>query len=275
MENQPANNIQILLDSIESFKKSFNLDMKKLSDTSIAKDKKAEAFNEILSGYYEIVIDFYKKLSTYNKKFLPGLIETYVELWEISPKNRCRNYFTPYLYDLSKFLFSSGEFEMLAFFYNLMIFSKEIPFIEYKEGTESFLSDMHIEADGEDPFYELREADRREKYDYFDSGYFDYEYDRFFSILKTWQKRTSGYHTKDEIYFMAGLFILDEIIERIEINEKTPVYEEALKYLKKAINNNPLNPRYFYEYARCLKNSGKTREAENFFRKAFDLNRVS
>jgi hypothetical protein len=47
-------------------------------------------------------------------------------------------------------------------------------------------------------------------------------------------------------------------------------YLNALKFFKKAIEFNPCNPNYYYEYAECLKKSGKTKDAETFFKKAFE-----
>ncbi|RZD17555.1 MAG: tetratricopeptide repeat protein [Candidatus Acididesulfobacter diazotrophicus] len=47
-------------------------------------------------------------------------------------------------------------------------------------------------------------------------------------------------------------------------------YSNALKFFKKAIELNPCNPNYYYEYAECLKKSGKAKDAETFFKKAFE-----
>jgi hypothetical protein len=45
-----------------------------------------------------------------------------------------------------------------------------------------------------------------------------------------------------------------------EMKEKIAgFYEKALRYFKRAINYNPGNPRYYYEYARCLQKFGQIR----------------
>ena len=145
----------------------------------------------------------------------------------------------------------------------------------------------------------------------------------------------NGYYTKDEICFMNGLFIMDELADCIDLKaeeknagkssrtksaehlkssgtggsySEEPVlfrkiedrraeenggkniygyvygeeirgeiyglYDKALRYFQRAMAYNPNNPRYHYEYARCLKNSGKSEEAEIFFKKALDLNSI-
>ncbi|MDA8053259.1 MAG: tetratricopeptide repeat protein, partial [Deltaproteobacteria bacterium] len=199
----------------------------------------------------------------------------------------------------------------------------------------------------EDPFAEFRKERQERITESFDKGLFNKTYDKFFLILSGWNNKTEGYYTKDEIFFMNGLFIMDELVDYIyftkenvgrktcmtkindgksepdmqydetagiieafgasegnkdeienkifqkitnpdvengdrnlyryvygdEIKEKIfRFYEKALRYFNRAINYNPNNPRYYYEYARCLKNSGKSDEAEIFFKKAFDLN---
>ncbi|MHB8292333.1 MAG: tetratricopeptide repeat protein, partial [bacterium] len=58
----------------------------------------------------------------------------------------------------------------------------------------------------------------------------------------------------------------NDISNIIKIN-----YSNALKFFKKAIELNPCNPNYYYEYAECLKKSGKAKDAETFFKKAFEL----
>lgn len=276
-------NIELLESSLTTFKKSF----KDFVDFTVdfygrgkdfADKEKVETFNNLILSYYEIVINLNKNLISFNKGYIKSLIETYIELWLNAPKLKEKNYFTPFLFDLCKFLFQIKEYEKLSFFYNLMIFSKEIPFLPYSSGIKDYLSEMHENEDGEDIFKEMKEAGSNINLKSFDNNLFEYEYSRFFQIISSWEEMSSGYHSKDEISFMTGLFILDELIERFyiqndddKLSELNSYYEKTLKYFKKAMNQNPNNPRYFYEYARCLKNSGKSAEAEIFFKKAFDL----
>ena len=283
-------------------------------------------FDGLLCNYYRTVISALKKLAGYDKKYIPALIETYEELWASAPRLKDRNYVCPYLSDLCKFLYEIGEAEALAFFYNLLIYCREIPFLSLNGEQEKKLTDEYENNGEEDPFAGFRKERRERMIESFDEGLFNKTYDKFFLILSGWREKIEGYYTKDEICFMSGLFIMDELTDFADFEERNPekpsdgkmakeiflragkpdrdgiadsgpdadagagkniylyvyggemkekiagFYEKALRYFKRAINYNPNNPRYYYEYARCLKNSGKSDEAEIFFKKAFDLN---
>ena len=261
-------------------------------------------FEELLCSYYQTVISALKKLAGYDRKYIPALVETYEELWESAPRLNGRNYLCPYLSDLCKFLYEIGEAGALAFFYNLLIYCREIPFLSLNGEKEKKLADGYESGGEEDPFAEFRKERRERIAAGFDENLFNKTYDKFFVILSGWREKIEGYYTKDEIFFMNGLFITDELADCVygeernggknktmfrkadnsgentylyvyggEMKEKIAgFYEKALRYFKRAINYNPGNPRYYYEYARCLKNSGKSAEAEIFFKKAFDLN---
>lgn len=296
----------LLKEYIGKFKQSHNIDKeynKKIK--GLGEGEKKTLFDKLIEGYYQILINALKKLAKYNKKYTDELIGIYIEMWTMAPRLKDKDYFTPYLYDLCEFLFENKELGKLTFFYNLMIFSREIPFLEdnTNEETEGYLRDAHLQIGEEDPFEEFRKIKQRAIPNSFDINLFNRTYERFFQILNFWKERAGGYYSKDEIFFMTGLFILDELIDLFYIkNEEklsgvkgfksigenkniyNPVlddkihgelmayYDTALKYFKKALAYNPGNPRYFYEYAKCLRNSGKSSEAEIFFRKAFDLN---
>lgn len=294
----------LLKKHIDTFRQSYDIDGEYNKNAQeLDECGKRILFDKIICNYYEILIGAFKKLAKYNKKYTGELIAVYAEMWKMSPRVKDRDYFTPYLHDLCKFLFENKEFSKLTFFYNLMIFSREIPFLAYNEETESYLRDAHLQTGEEDPFEEFRKKKKEDVLGGFDINSFNELYERFFLILNFWKERSEGYYSKDEIFFMTGLFILDELIDLFYINNEEKLlevkdfenvggdrniynsvynekiynelmlyYNSALKYLKKAIAYNPNNPRYFYEYARCLKNSGKSNEAEIFFRKAFDLN---
>ncbi len=331
-------------------------------------------FDELLCNYYQTLISALKKLARYDKKYVQAIIETYEELWLSAPKQKDRDYICPYLFDLCKFLYEMKDAGALAFFYNLLIYCREIPFLRLNGEREKILADAYENDGEEDPFAEFRNERTERLSGSFDEEFFDKTYGKFFSILSGWRKKTKGYYTIDEIYFMSGLFIMDELADYAyfeevngagfsggtalkscgteigaaecpksieseergekgegreadaacargcesaglkdfadfkdsetrrsgedfgeckeifrktdktggntyiyvygdEIKEKiSPLYEKALRYFKRAINYEPNNPRYYYEYARCLKNSGKPAEAEIFFKKAFDLN---
>ncbi len=299
-----AKKYDLLKEHIDAFRQSYDIDGEyNKNDKELDENGKRILFDKIICNYYEILIGAFKKLAKYNKKYTGELIAVYAEMWKMSPRVKDRDYFTPYLYDLCKFLFENKEFGKLTFFYNLMIFSREIPFLAYNEEMESYLRDAHLQMGEEDPFEEFRRKKKENVSGGFDINSFNELYERFFQILKLWKERTEGYYSKDEIFFMTGLFILDELIDLFYINNEEKLlevkdfesidgdrsiynsiynekiynelmlyYDSALKYLKKATAYNPNNPRYFYEYARCLKNSGKSNEAEIFFKKAFDLN---
>lgn len=279
-------------------------------------------FEGLLSNYYRTVISALKKLAGYDKKYIPALIETYVELWMSAPRLNDRDYICPYLFDLCKFLYETCEAGALAFFYNLLIYCREIPFLSLNGEQEKKLADDYESGGGGDPFAEFRKERRERIAGSFDESLFNKTYDKFFLILSGWREKIEGYYTKDEICFTNGLFIMDELADFVYCEEKAAgefsggettkacaakintkeifrnadkpdgggkniylyvhggetkekisrFYEKALRYFKRAINYNPNNPRYYYEYARCLKNSGKSDEAEIFFKKAFDLN---
>ena len=304
IEKNEAKKYDLLKEHIDVFRQSYNIydeynkNAKELDDC-----EKTMLFDELICNYYQILISAFKKLVRHNKKYTDELIGVYAEMWKIAPRLKNKDYLTPYLYDLCKFLFENKEFGKLTFFYNLMIFSREIPFLSYNEEVEDHLRDAHLQIGEEDPFEEFRKKKKGDMSDNFDFNLFNRTYERYFQILNFWKERTEGYYSKDEIFFMTGLFILDELIDLFYIKneerlleikgfentgsnkniynsiydnkihgELTVYYDKALKYFKKAIEYNPNNPRYFYEYARCLKNSGKSNEAEIFFKKAFDLN---
>jgi tetratricopeptide (TPR) repeat protein len=326
---------KLLASHIEMFKDAFGayLEQSGSADGKSAEpDKPAEGelnsliFEELLCNYYQTVISALKKLAEYDKKYIPVLIKTYEELWRSAPKLRDRDYICPYLSDLCKFLYKIKESGALAFFYNLLIYCREIPFLSLNCEQEKKLADAYESNKEEDPFAEFRKERLERIAGNFNEGLFNETYDRFFLILSGWNDKIKGYYTKDETYFINGLFIADELADRVyfeeaeegaerlsgrkalktcgdgineifskadksgkrnagadeniyryvygdEMKEKiSRFYEKALRYFKLAIDYNPNNPRYYYEYARCLKNSGKSDEAEIFFKKAFDLN---
>ena len=331
-KNNHGNNLEpekyeLLASHIEMFRKAFGAYLEKCepadeksAESDILTDGRANGFifDELLCSYYQTVISALKKLAESDKKYIPALIETYEELLTSAPKLNDRNYICPYLFDLCKFLYEIRETGALAFFYNLLIYCREIPFLSLNEEREKKLTDEHENNGGEDPFAEFRKERRERIAESFDETLFNKTYGKFFLILSGWRGKINGYYTKDEIFFMNGLFIMDELADYVysdkknaeelsgrktfnkiifrkadspdgknadagkniylyvydgEIREKiTGFYEKALRYFKRAINYNPNNPRYYYEYARCLKNSGKSDEAEIFFKKAFDLN---
>ena len=327
--NLESEKYELLASHIEMFRKAFGAYLeqcepagRKYPESDILTDERTNGFifDELLCSYYQTIISSLKKLAEYDKKYIPALIETYEELWMSAPRLNDRNYICPYLFDLCKFLYDIREIGALTFFYNLLIYCREIPFLSLNEEQENKLTDEHENNGGEDPFAEFRKERRERIGESFDEGLFNKTYEKFFLILSGWRGKIDGYYTKDEIFFMNGLFIMDELADYVyseerregglscgkttkagtakinqkeifrntcpnsgkniylyvyggEIKEKiTGFYEKAIRYFKRAINYNPNNPRYYYEYARCLKNSGKSDEAEIFFKKAFDLN---
>ena len=306
-------------------------------------------FEVLLSNYYLTVIQALKKLSKHDKQSLPALIETCADLFRAAPKIKYRNYIIPQLFNLCSFLYEIKEAEALTFFYNLLIYAREIPVItnniEYKPKNPEDYAEYESE-NKEDPFAEFRKERSRRDEAAFDPKLFDKAYDKFFLILSGWKEKINGYYTKDEICFMNGLFIMDELADCIDLNAEEKnglksndiklqdtielndtvggyskpsakkelfrkiedirggengenfsesngakniygyvyreemqaeiygLYDKALRYFQRAMAYNPNNPRYHYEYARCLKNSGKSEEAEIFFKKALDLNAI-
>ncbi|MCL4532809.1 MAG: tetratricopeptide repeat protein [Deltaproteobacteria bacterium] len=306
-------------------------------------------FEVLLSNYYLTVIQALKKLSKHDKQSLPALIETCADLFRAAPKIKYRNYIIPQLFNLCSFLYEIKEAEALTFFYNLLIYAREIPVItnniEYKPKNLEDYAEYESE-NKEDPFAEFRRERSRRDEAAFDPKLFDKAYDKFFLILSGWKEKINGYYTKDEICFMNGLFIMDELADCIDLNAEEKnglksndiklqdtielndtvggyskpsakkelfrkiedirggengenfsesngakniygyvyreemqaeiygLYDKALRYFQRAMAYNPNNPRYHYEYARCLKNSGKSEEAEIFFKKALDLNAI-
>ena len=331
-KNNHGNNLEsekyeLLASHIEMFRKAFGAYLEqcepadeKSAESDILTDGRANCFifDELLCSYYQTVISALKKLAESDKKYIPALIETYEELLTSAPRLNDKNYICPYLFDLCKFLYEIRETGALAFFYNLLIYCREIPFLSLNEEQENKLTAEHENNGGDDPFAEFRKERRKIIAESFDEVLFNKTYGKFFLILSGWRGKINGYYTKDEIFFMNGLFIMDELADYVysdkrnaeelsggktfnkiifrkadsqdgknadadgniyryvygdEIKEKiTGFYEKALRYFKRSINYNPNNPRYYYEYARCLKNSGKSDEAEIFFKKAFDLN---
>ena len=356
-ENKNKNNadFELFAKHIEMFRESFDYYIKRRPNNTADTEKKSEAeiktdylnikrnesgselsimlFEVLLSNYYMTVIQALKRLSEHDKQSLPALIETYADLFRAAPKTKYRNYIIQHLFDLCNFLYEIKEAETLTFFYNLLIYAREIPIInDMENGTEGD-SEYRLEGDSEtkdDPFAEFRRERSKRDEAAFDPKLFDKAYDKFFLILSGWKENTNGYYTKDEICFMNGLFIMDELADCVdlkaeeknagkpsdiklndalksngidggfsesalfskiedirggeniygyvygeEIREKIyGLYDKALRYFQQAMAYNPNNPRYPYEYARCLKNSGKSEEAEIFFKKAFDLNAI-
>ncbi len=349
VKNDQLKRYKLLASHIEIFKKAFDvyINYSKLIDENINKREnndmtaidggsKILLFDELAFNYYQTVIHALKKITKHDKEYVGVLITTYEELWKTAPKLKDKDYITSYLLDLCKFLYEIEETAKLTFFYNLLIYSRGIPFISFSEKRENYLIDLHSKKGEDDPFEEFRK-DRKERISNdFNERLFEETYERFFRLLTEWKHKTDGYYTKDEIFFMNGLFILDELTNVIDIWEnnedrnkdtnrdildvnpnkskiretnnssdyktageaKTPVRfkkqkeseniykqvygnemnetisgynDKALRYFKRAINYNPNNSRYYYEYARCLKNSGKSDEAEKFFKKAFNL----
>lgn len=295
-----------LKEYIDMFRHSHDIDKEyRQKIKGLPENKTAILFDELIENYFDILINAFKKLAKYDKKYTGELINIYIEIWKISPMLKNKDYLTPYLYDLCEFLFYNKEFGKLAFFYNLMIFSREIPFLtnDNKEKTENCLRNEYLRNEKEDPFEEFRGIGKSMASDGFDIVLFKQMYERFFQILNYWKERADRLYSKDEMFFMAGLFVLDEQIDLFYIrneqklseikgfqyidenkniynplfnnkihDELKTYYDTALKYFKKALAYNQCNPRYFYEYARCLKNSGRSKYAELFFKKAFELN---
>jgi tetratricopeptide (TPR) repeat protein len=320
MEKYNPEEYELLASHIEIFRKAFGAYLKQYEQYESVNNKSAKPdglnvllFDELFCNYYKTVISALKKLAKYDEKYISVLIETYEELWMSAPRLNDRNYICPYLLDLCKFLYGIKKTAPLTFFYNLLIYCREIPFLSLNEEHEKVLSEAYKNNGEEDPFAEFRKERAERITESFDKALFDKTYDKFFLILSGWRERIEGYYTKDEIYFMNGLFIMDELSDQVYFKERNPkkifrkdcktdvdsmtdggagggkniyeyaydgeirekisdFYEKALKYFKLSINYNPNNPRYYYEYARCLKNSGKSEEAEIFFKKAFDLN---
>ncbi len=271
-------------------------------------------FEELLCNYYKTVISALKKLAAYDNKHIPVLIETYQKLWTSAPRLKEKNYICPYLFDLCKFLYEIKKPAALTFFYNLLIYCRDIPFLTLNDAPEKSMADAYKQNGEEDPFAYFRKERAERTAESFDEAFFYKSYKKFFLILSGWREKIDGYYTKDEIYFMNGLFIMDELSDCVYSGEKTiktekyskkinrkeifreyyeagkdgkiyeyvyggeinkkilDNYKKALKYFNLAIGYNPNNPRYYYEYGRCLKNSGKSGDAEIFFKKAFDLN---
>jgi hypothetical protein len=377
-KNENNHDFENLAKHVEIFKESFDGYLKSMNDsdynnnidniaeieTDAAKKPEAEAakrnesgselsimlFEVLLSNYYLTVIQALKKLSKHDKQSLPALIETYADLFRAAPKTKYRNYIIPHLFNLCAFLYEIKEAEALTFFYNLLIYAREIPVIinniddkqeydaEYQSKNDledNLEGDLEDEAEKDDPFAEFRRERSKRDEAAFDPKLFDKAYGKFFLILSGWKEKINGYYTKDEICFMNGLFIMDELADCIDLkaeeknagkssdrrlagafnpnvasgsyNEEPALfrkiedirgeenggkniygyvygeeirgkinglYDKALRYFQRAMAYNPNNPRYPYEYARCLKNSGKSEEAEIFFKKAFDLNSV-
>ena len=269
-------------------------------------------FEELVSNYYMTVIASLKKLAAHDRTHINALIETCEEFWKSAPRTEDKDYLSPQLLNLCMFLYKMKETEYLSFFYNLLIYCREIPFLSPGGAPENYLGELHDENNGGDPVGEFR-AERLERLlNGFDAGLCREAYDKFLLILAGWRGKTDGYYTKDETAFMSGLFVLDELIDyvffegetgagqkdkdknkekfiRLEaetegrimyesvdgartMEKMSAYYEKALGHFERAIRLNPNNPRYYYEYARCLKNSGKSKEAEIFFKKAFDIN---
>ena len=379
-KNKEENNLDFenLAKQVEIFKESFDGYLKSLNSCgynyNIAEiqkeaEKKIEAgalkrnesnselsimlFETLLSNYYLTVIQALKKLSKHDKQNLPALIETYADLFRAAPKTKYRNHIIPHLFNLCNFLYEIKEAESLTFFYNLLIYAREIPVItnniEDKPEDDAeyrFDNDLGNESESKDDlFAEFRREKSKRDEAAFDPKLFDKAYDKFFLILSGWKEKINGYYTKDEICFMNGLFIMDELADCVDLKaeerntRKSPdrkptdavklngivggnngaaqkelfrkigdirgeengenfsesngakniygyvygekmqkeiyeLYDKALRYFQRAMAYNPNNPRYPYEYARCLKNSGKSEEAEIFFKKAFDLNSI-
>jgi len=205
--------------------------------------------------------------------------------------------YTPLFFDLCKYLYEFNEYEKLTFFYNMMNFSKKI-YNDFK-GTysEEIYDTAALENSGAGSTSETFEE--FDKINYKINGYFDKNKteesnaaynsinSKFFDILNLWESRTKNYYTKDEIFFSSAMFITNEYIPVLsELYNNTgdgniytddnitgvikANYSKALKLFKKAIALNSFNPDYYFNYAECLKKSGKTKDAEIFFKKAFE-----
>ncbi|MHB1664628.1 MAG: hypothetical protein ACYCT7_05125, partial [bacterium] len=89
-----------------------------------------EFINSITSEYYNIIIMSYEYLTSIDKNYVNEIILTYVEIFRhidaITDKNYYKFNYTSFLFDLCKYLYEFKEYEKLAFFYNLMNFSKKI-----------------------------------------------------------------------------------------------------------------------------------------------------
>jgi tetratricopeptide (TPR) repeat protein len=167
-----------------------------------------------------------------------------------------------------------------------MNLSKKIPYINISN-SDNIINHIDTANAGEDSFKDLKEEEGKIKEEMFDEKSFNDLYNKLFEILYLWKERSEGYYSKDEIFYMTALFIVREYIPAILmmrglgrgeniLDENTEKildyqYDRALKFFKKAINFNPNNPNYYYEYANCLRQSGKSKEAEIFFKKAFEL----
>lgn len=237
------------------------------------------SFETLKEEYYDFQIICLEYLTQSNKKYVNDLILLYIEIFEKEPKIKSNNLLTGYLFDLCKYLYEYKETSKLTFFYSLMDLSKKIPYINVSEA---------VTVSGEkDSFADLREEERKNEEESFDEKSFNDLYNKFFERLYLWKERTEGYYLKDEVFYMTALFIVREYIPAIltmyglgwgdNILDDTEKnlnyhYDQALKFFKKAINSNPNNPNYYYEYANCLRQSGKSKEAEVFFKRAFELN---
>jgi hypothetical protein len=73
------------------------------------------------------------------------------------------------------------------------------------------------------------------------------------------------YYNYNTDYLNGNIYTNDDIAGVIKAN-----YSNALKLFKKAIALNSYNPDYYYNYAECLKKTGKAKDAEIFYKKAFE-----
>ncbi|RZD15813.1 MAG: tetratricopeptide repeat protein [Candidatus Acididesulfobacter guangdongensis] len=204
--------------------------------------------------------------------------------------------YTPLFFDLCKYLYEFKEYEKLTFFYNMMNFSKKI----YNDFKNSYAEEMYSTA-----FENYSAGSTSETFEEFDKIHYKINGDfdkikieesnaaynninsKFFDILNMWESRTKNYYTKDEICFSSAMFITNEYIPVLSElyndigngniytdDNITGVikanYSNALKLFKKAIALNSYNPDYYFNYAECLKKSGRSKDAEIFFKKAFE-----
>ena len=155
-------------------------------------------------------------------------------------------------------MYEIEETAKLTFFYNLLIYSRGIPFVSFGEKRENYLIGLHSKKGENDPFEEFRK-DRKERIlNNFDERLFEEAYERFFRLLTGWKNRTDGYYTKDEIFFMNGLFILDELTDIINLWENN-------KDVNKDINKNMLDVNPTKSKMRETNNSLDYKTADNVF----------
>jgi hypothetical protein len=115
----------------------------------------SEFINSITSEYYNIIIISYEYLTSIDKNYINEIILTYIEIFRnidaIADKNYYKFNYTSFLFDLCKYLYEFKEYEKLAFFYNIMNFSKKISdefnlnkFMHYSLNRDKKNRDKHL-----------------------------------------------------------------------------------------------------------------------------------